>query len=960
MSRSSTAATGFSWARWTLGAGLLGGLPVVLAMAGLLFLREEEAHRQKVRAEQALEQVLSSLEPAAHPLQFHTRFLRQLEQHLFKTPGVWPDRVPTVLHGVRKRFPGVYSFTFVDRNGQPIPELCDAPPPRFLIQRFVDHYRRLIAGQPHDLAAQRTFIAAFLGPLAPIDRPWHGRVLPVHPSGERPFLYLSAPHDQGMMIVHLSHEGGLPRLPLLDLFRRAARRHPEFNLRLKDGTTPALSAPSQPRPRALGLATRPASRVPPVSPSGLTWQGPVLLARRDLTPRFRVEARFRLPDRPGSTSRAVAFGMRLLLFLWALLAIGLWLVMHGVPPLTLGIRQTLILSLGYTAAIPLLIMGAAAWRELANRRQVLETDLHDRAEALLRSLDARFPRMIQQIESTIDDLFREGGTVEAWRAQGGRRFFTTLHTRFGWNLLRLIDRQGRLVFEHRPPQTWAVDRENLGLFTRAAMSILANLREEEAPATRAGLEEAMGFILSRATSDLGKIRFYEMNLSRLFLTLVPLFTRDQHAELLAVMLWSQELLEWTYLQKHLLSAARTLTDTELFAYHRLQPELSLPMSPQARRRQAFASRIRSAFHSLRAKEEEPGGAVLLTGMRGSELTAYDLVAVSGDRLIRAEIQQIAWQYGLAGLLFLLISMTVGSVVAQAFLVPIGELTAGVQAVQRRIFTHRLQISQPDEFGALAEAFNRMLEEMADLEVARIVQEQLFPRGPLTHGAWEVAGTCRTATQVGGDCFDYAVLDDDRLLVVIGDVSGHGVAAALVVGMAKAILGHPARPEAPAAMLDLMNAVLYRLLQKRRVMTCQIAIFDQRSLTLTMANSGHPFPLQIGPSGATTLRCPSSPLGLRPTLRGSGDVTFPWAADQSLLLYSDGLVEAPMANGESIGYHRLEAVASQLVRPGAAATMQAVLAWHDGLAAWDPPGDDVTVVVVQQRRQAPGPATRTTA
>ncbi len=937
---------------------------MVLAMAGLLFLREEEAHRQRTSAEQALEQVLSSLEPAGHPLLFHTRFLRQLEQHLFTTPGIWPDRVRTVLKGVRNRFPGVYSFTFVDRHGQPIPDLCDAPPPRFLIQRFVDHYRRLIAGQPHDLAAQRTFIAAFLGPLAPIDRPWHGRVLPVHPSGQRPFLYLSAPHDQGMMIVHLSHEGGMPRLPLLDLFRRATRRHPEFHLQLKDGEAQArpAAAPSRPwsnrwpRPHVSGRARPPVPPFRQVTPSGMIWQGPVLHARRDLTPRFRVEARFRLPDRPGSTSRAVAFGLRLLLFLWALLAIGLWLIMHGVPPLTLSIRQTLILSLGYTAAIPLLIMGAVAWRELANRRQVLETDLHDRAETLLRSLDARFPRMIQQIESTIDDLFRGGGAVEAWRTQGGHRFFTTLHPRFGWNLLRLIDRQGRLVFEHRPPLTWAVDRENLGLFTRAAVSILANLRGEEAPTTRPGLEEAMGFILSRATADLGKIRFYEMNLSRLFLTLVPMFTRDQRAELLAVMLWSQELLEWTYLQKHLLPAARTLTDTVLFAYHRLQPELSLPLSPQAQRRQVFASRIRSAFHSLRAKEEEPGGAVLLTGMRGSELTAYDLVAVSGDRLIRAEIQQIAWRYGLAGLLFLLISVTVGSVVAQAFLVPIGELTAGVQAVQRRIFTRRLQVSQPDEFGALAEAFNRMLEEMADLEVARIVQEQLFPPGPLTHGPWEVAGICRTATQVGGDCFDYAVLDDDRLLVVIGDVSGHGVAAALVVGMAKAILGHPARPEAPAAMLDLMNVVLYRLLQKRRVMTCQIVIFDLRTLTLTLANSGHPFPLQIGRSGITTLRCPSSPLGLRPTLRGSGDATFPWAVDQSLLLYSDGLVEAPMANGESIGYHRLEAAAPQLVRPGAAATMQAVLAWHDGLAAWDPPGDDVTVVVVQHRGQAPTPET----
>ncbi len=934
-------ATGFSWVRWAGLAGFFLGIPILLALGALALGDAGRREGWEQRRRDRLEQAFSHLEAGTSPTLLYSRLLRAVERHLYIAARPTPARVGRVRQALNRRFPGLFTFTFLDHRGAPIPGWSDGRPPRALLQRFFQGYLALAEGRPHDLPALRTFFSSFFGPLAPVDRLMSGQVLQFNPGGERPFVYLSQPRPEGMMIVHLGIEGGREHLALTDLLDRAQDPRRGLSLALIDHRLPwAPQVASLPGGPAVRLAAWQALLARPQDPfraGHWSW------GRRPLTSRFSVFGCIDLSATAGSGSTT---WRRALLFVWVMAALGLWLAMHGVPPVSLSVRQTLALAFTYAAALPLLVMALTAHDEITQRRQVLEERWHRQAERALRQLDARFPQMIEDMRSSMQAYFRQATLSDSLRERGGKRLLKRMQGRFSWDFMRIVDAAGQTVLNDFPMMSRAVETESLGMFNKWAVPILANLRSAPASGTASPVRDKTAeFLGSRATVELGTLNRFDLHLGSVYFFLYPLFTRQEEAQHLAILFWSQEKLESTYLERHLIPLSRTLPDTSLLAVHRLHPARSQPDERTVRPWRRFADRVRSPIHSLWDREESGGETILLTGLRGSELTDFDLVAVSGDRFIREEIRRTVGEYALAGLLTLLISLAVGTVVAQAFLVPIGDLAAGVDAMERRAFSHRLPVHAPDEFGALALAFNRMLEEMADLEVARIVQEQVFPAAPLQLGGWEVFGTCRPATEVGGDYFDYFALSGDRIMAVLGDVSGHGVPAALVVAMAKAVVGHPERPEDPVAMVRTMNAVLSPLLKKQRMMTCTVLVLEPAASRLLVANAGHSYPLQVTPFSASEPGEPGFPLGARRTLNVPLQ-TFRLAPGTSIVLYTDGLVEAPMASGEPIGYTRLLARAPGLRRPTAVATVAAIRAWHEGLAAWNPPADDVTILVLQ--------------
>ncbi|NLI77104.1 MAG: SpoIIE family protein phosphatase [Candidatus Riflebacteria bacterium] len=934
-------ANGFSWARWAGLAGFFLGIPILLALGALALGDAARREEREQRLRDRLEQAFSLLETGTNPTLLYSRLLRNLERHLYIAAQPNAARVGQMRRALTRRFPGLFTFTFLDSRGAPIPGWSDGRPPRALLQRFFQGYLALAAGRPHDLPALRTFISSFFGPLAPVDRLMSGQVLQLNPGGERSFVYLSQPRPEGMMIVHLGIEGGREHLALADLLHRAQDPRRGLSLALIDHRQPwspqVASLPAGPAVRKAAWRALLARPQDPFRAGNRAW------GRRPLTSRFSVFGCVDLSAAAGSDSPAQR---RALLLLWVMTALGLWLAMHGVPPVSLSVRQTLALAFTYAAGLPLLVMALTAHDEITQRRRVLEERWHRQAERVLRQLDARFPQMIEGMRSSLQAFFRQATLSDSLRERGGKRLLARMQRRFSWDFMRIVNAAGQTVLNDFPLMSRAVETESLGMFNRWAVPILANLRSSTASGSATtGRDKTTEFLGSRATGELGALSRFDLHLGSVYFFLYPLFTRQEEAEHLAILFWSQEKLESTYLERNLLPLSRTLPDTSLLAVHRLHPTRSQPDERAVRPWRRFADRIRSPIHGLWDREETGEETTLLTGLRGSELTDFDLVAVSGDRFIREEIRRTVSEYALAGLLTLLISLAVGTVVAQAFLVPIGDLAAGVAAMERRAFSHRLPVHAPDEFGALATAFNRMLEEMADLEVARIVQEQVFPAAPLQVGGWEVFGSCRPATEVGGDYLDYFPLPGDRIMVVLGDVSGHGVAAALVVAMAKAVVGHPERPEDPVAMLQTMNAVLSPLLKKRRMMTCTALVLEPGAGRLLVANAGHSYPLQITPFSASEPGEPGFPLGARRTLDLPRQ-TFALTPATTIVLYTDGLVEAPMASGEPIGYARLLARAPGLCRPTAPATVAAFREWHEGLAAWNPPGDDVTILALQ--------------
>jgi len=250
----------------------------------------------------------------------------------------------------------------------------------------------------------------------------------------------------------------------------------------------------------------------------------------------------------------------------------------------------------------------------------------------------------------------------------------------------------------------------------------------------------------------------------------------------------------------------------------------------------------------------------------------------------------------------------------------------------------------------------------ELEVARQLQGDLLPRQAPTVPGYRFAHSWRTANEVGGDSYDFRVLPDGRLAVMMGDASGHGMAAGLVMAIAHATL-HTALDIDPGCehVHGRLNQTICRTGDRRTFMSLVYGLLTPETGLLDYVLAGHPYPLLRRADGRVEeLGKGSLPLGLRENLPvDCRSVTL--ALGDALLLYSDGLVEALSTAGEAFGFERLRAL---LVAAGSPQELHdRILAAFDRHTAGEPLKDDLTLVVLTREPDLPplpgraeGPAT----
>jgi serine phosphatase RsbU (regulator of sigma subunit) len=233
----------------------------------------------------------------------------------------------------------------------------------------------------------------------------------------------------------------------------------------------------------------------------------------------------------------------------------------------------------------------------------------------------------------------------------------------------------------------------------------------------------------------------------------------------------------------------------------------------------------------------------------------------------------------------------------------------------------------------------------ELEVARELQAELLPRRVPDLPGFRFAHSYRTANEVGGDYYDFAELPDGRLALMVGDASGHGMAAGLVMAIANATWKTALDLDpAPERVLALLNRTLCRTRGKRTFMTVFYALLDPRSGALEYVSAGHPFPfLRRADGSVEELGQGGLPLGIRESLPQRPGATVLEPGDL-LALYTDGLVESTDPRGEeAFGYERLKS----LVAGGGAPQPlhDNILAAFDRHVSGEPLRDDLTLMVV---------------
>lgn len=309
---------------------------------------------------------------------------------------------------------------------------------------------------------------------------------------------------------------------------------------------------------------------------------------------------------------------------------------------------------------------------------------------------------------------------------------------------------------------------------------------------------------------------------------------------------------------------------------------------------------------------------------GYDLAPIERFAVAAETE-KADTSARALLYtGAVGAMFVLIGTVLAIFQGLSITRPIKQLAWKADQIARGDLEARVEIKSRDEIGFLGENFNFMADQIAillqqtaekarieqELEVARTIQETLVPSpNPVDTGVLSFAGFYQPAAQTGGDWWTWHELVGDKFLLVVGDVTGHGVPSAMITAAAKAacdvarhIHGHDVTV---TRLLELMNHAIFSSAQRKFVMTCFASIIDTRTRTITYANAGHNFPylLRGGEFGSLMIR--GNRLGDDPTSRYEAR-TQELAVGDVLVWYTDGIVECDNASREEYGERRFRA------------------------------------------------------
>ena len=235
----------------------------------------------------------------------------------------------------------------------------------------------------------------------------------------------------------------------------------------------------------------------------------------------------------------------------------------------------------------------------------------------------------------------------------------------------------------------------------------------------------------------------------------------------------------------------------------------------------------------------------------------------------------------------------------------------------------------------------------ELRVARRIQQASLPKEVPTLEGWQIAPFYQPAREVGGDFYDFHLLSDGRVGLAVGDATGHGIPAALVVSTTSGMLRLAAQSySSPGEMLQRVNEALVADIPPSTFVTCFYAILDLQSGHLVYANAGHNLPCRRHEHAVAELKARGMPLGLMPKMSYEEKETV-LVPGESVLFYTDGLIEAHNPQREMLGVPRLRGLLGESSKGGRdlSATLMEELGRFTG-EGWEQE-DDITLLTLER-------------
>jgi phosphoserine phosphatase RsbU/P len=315
------------------------------------------------------------------------------------------------------------------------------------------------------------------------------------------------------------------------------------------------------------------------------------------------------------------------------------------------------------------------------------------------------------------------------------------------------------------------------------------------------------------------------------------------------------------------------------------------------------------------------------------------------------------------------SVLVGIVLVRSITNAVHNLDRGTQFVKRGDFSHRIIVRSNDQLGTLAASFNQMTEYVQhlvkesvqkerlerEIEIAREVQERLFPNQAPIMKHLEVSGICLPARTVSGDYYDFLILGKNALGLAIGDICGKGIYAALLMANMQAtlrsnVMNFWAQAEHDgeknvADIVEKMNAQIFSYTNDNKFATFFYAVYDDVQKTLTYCNAGHNPPLHFHGQEINRLMTGGTVVGIFADSQYE-QKTITLSPGDILVAYTDGIIESVNEYGEEFGEARLiqiiqkhRELSAEIIKEN---VINAVLSWKYA----DEQDDDMTLIIAK--------------
>ena len=234
-----------------------------------------------------------------------------------------------------------------------------------------------------------------------------------------------------------------------------------------------------------------------------------------------------------------------------------------------------------------------------------------------------------------------------------------------------------------------------------------------------------------------------------------------------------------------------------------------------------------------------------------------------------------------------------------------------------------------------------------MDIAKTIQDNLLPGRETTLGPCSLVGRIEMMSLVGGDYYDWIPRGNNRHLIVVGDVTGHGLPAAIVTALVKSGLTVLAREPLPVnEICRILNDEMLNTLSRIKMMTCLVGDLDLTTMTFDYCNAGHAYPIVLSADGSGRyLKQTNLALGsLRK--RAFKIDSYPLQPGDSLVVFSDGLVEIPNAQGKILGYDGFLEKVREIAACEPKELCDRIFDLAGQHAQGVAPNDDMTVLVVK--------------